>query len=726
MDVDALEILARAVENTVGAGVAPRPGQLNMTADVARTLEHRTHLVGIGPTGVGKTYALLSAAAWRANEFAERTLISTESLSLQTQVLSKDAPVICQAVTDLGGRDCLVAVLKGTNNYVDAGKLTRLAGLFTSSETGSWFDLATRVRATSAATILEHVDGVDPDQLRELIAWGLEQYADPAAAGDRHSYDAPHSDAEWALVSATTQEAARGDDRFVTKASLARQAAGEADIVVTNHTMLAIQAATGIPVVMDNQTLGSFDHIIVDEAHALPDEVRAQGESEVSGRVIQSALRAVSRVAAETGSLRSWLTDGEQLADLLDGHLRKLLGTDTTKRLDQNDLPIYGIGDTIAEWAGRAGRFLAPGLKSSDPTVATKAGRASDLLDKLRDSIDSVSTHRNGEARWIQLGHAAEGRRAWASAESSPVDVSGRLAFNLWKSKQSDKDKADGLPLTPLGVIAVSATLPPGFAYQAGLDAQTREYESPFTAAYANSLLFIPQATPTDLAALTSNRYGSAKFDTKLHQSWAAELVSDLVAVNEGSALVLAATAENGRAYADALRRAHPHLTVHSQWDGDTPARLARIWREDVGSVLVGTRSLMTGVDAPGETCTLVILDRVPRRPSNPRDDARVEVLTEVTGDKWDADRLVYAGDAALLEEQAVGRLIRSTSDSGMVAVLDPRLLKAVDGKRGPITYPEATRKVYMKPLYKFPAKTASRDAALDWLRNRRHQTIAA
>lgn len=170
-----------------------------------------------------------------------------------------------------------------------------------------------------------------------------------------------------------------------------------------------------------------------------------------------------------------------------------------------------------------------------------------------------------------------------------------------------------------------------------------------------------------------------------------------------------AVVADRGR-HARALREQIPGLTVHSQWDGQT-ARVVREWREDERSVLVGTKSMMTGVDAPGRTCQLMIIDRVPRSPSNPVDDARVEDLTARTGDKWQADRAVYATDAALLLSQAAGRLIRSTECTGMVACTDPRLLK-----RSPISYAESTRALYMRQLDHFGHRFTTTADAAAWL----------
>jgi ATP-dependent DNA helicase DinG len=133
--------------------------------------------------------------------------------------------------------------------------------------------------------------------------------------------------------------------------------------------------------------------------------------------------------------------------------------------------------------------------------------------------------------------------------------------------------------------------------------------------------------------------------------------------------------------------------------------------------VLVGTRSLMTGVDAPGATASLIIVDRPPRSAGNPVDDARVARIQErLELDRWAADRLIYVADSALLLHQSAGRLIRSVTDQGMVCVLDPRLLKSSQ-----IAYNEPTRQVYMKALDLFAKKISDVEKAKAWLVEHRH-----
>ena len=147
---------------------------------------------------------------------------------------------------------------------------------------------------------------------------------------------------------------------------------------------------------------------------------------------------------------------------------------------------------------------------------------------------------------------------------------------------------------------------------------------------------------------------------------------------------------------------------VYSQWDGVPASQIVATWRQDETAVLVGTKSLLTRTDAPGPTCSLVILDRVPRAPSNLVDDDGAQLLQESWAiSMWDADHYVYAQDAVLLVEQSAGRFIRSGTDPGRVAILDPRLLET-----GRFSNSAQTRATYMRALYSFTRKISDLDDA--------------
>lgn len=715
MEPSSLDILNAAVRIAVGERAEPRPGQVAATLRISDALETRSHAAAIAPTGSGKSFTLLSAGAERVVGANERVIISTESLGLQKQILEKDAPVVAAAVKELYDFDLRVAVLKGTNNYIDPRALIATAAIVANLEEvqldlTEWVAQVEAVPPYVAAARIKEALGVDVDgeNVHALLLWALAQQQDTEAPGDRHSCPVDVRSHEWDLISASSAEAAPEDYWLYSKCRQARSLIADAHIVVVNHTLLAIQAAKAVKIVIGNANFGEFHHILVDEAHALPSEVRNQGANTVSARVINSIARGVSRIAVHT---ENWAADGQFIADTLTESLLHTLGNKDSVRLGNNDNPLARVGAALDTWISRGKDYVKPAIKSKDTRTSIAAQRLDSRLDELRAAARSIEAHRKGEARWVESVTTARGTAV--AAQSSPVDVSSKLRNTLWFEYGEEGEEP-----RPLGVVCVSATLPPGFTIQAGLSTQVVDFPSPFAEAYAHSALYIPMGTEYRDELMLPNRWSSTpKFDVTAHRGWAAKQIVQLVTANGGGALVLAATAENGKAYVEQLRAA-TNLTIYSQWDGGTPAALLDRWRADTTSVLVGTRSLMTGVDAPGETCSLVILDRIPRSPSNPIDDARLEDMMERAQlDKWSADRFVYAADAALLTAQAAGRLIRSASDRGMVAVLDPRLLKYKQG--GFTGYQEPTRLVYMAPLYPFQVRMTDLGQATAWLRNR-------
>lgn len=717
----ALDILQLTVRLTVGEKAEPRPGQVLLTQQASAASDRRKHAAAVAPTGSGKSYSLGAPAFWRAAMFEERVMISTESLTLQKQIFEKDFPRLAEATKQLTGKDVTFAVLKGTANYVDPRQLTATAALFTGEadtkrKTSEWVDLIYRAKATP--DVLASLDGADFGLMKSLLMWCFTQIDDDNAVGDRHSCPVNVSEAEWRMVSASSAEAAGENDHYyMPKALLAKERAAVADIVIVNHTLLAIQAAKGINIVLGNSTYGDFDHLLIDEAHALPSEVRKQGASVVSGGVLMSLIYKVDKLAQNANR---WKTDGEALADALDRELRGFLSGAPQKKVEKDDDPLGDVGLMLTEWVKDAQKLLKPASESSNVRTMLDGKRTLQRCEELLSSISSASKFRSGDARWVEIPEQQAGntRRSWAAANASPVNVGQKLLNNLYVLTDAATEET-----FELGVVAVSATLPDGFPFQAGLNTQVVEYESPFIDAYRESSLFIPNGVP-HMQALTSSAYGRLKFDTNLHQKWAAEMARRLIEANGGATLLLAASARSGKFYTEQLRRHFPNLSIYSQWDGPTATSSVDDWKADPSSVLVGTRSLMTGLDAPGNTNSLVILDRIPRSPGNAQDDARVEDLVSRGVEKYSAERIVYAGDAALLEAQAVGRLIRSASDRGMAAVLDPRLLKY---KRSAFPgYAEPTRQTYMKPLAAFGVKLSDEDKALGWLRARRGALVAA
>lgn len=653
-----LDVLAEAVGASTGGQAKPRPGQVALTRATEAAMEERLVHAAEAPTGTGKTFAYLAPALWRAAILGERSLVTTATLSLQAQVVDKDAPVVADAVFALTGRRPRVAVLKGWGNY---GCL--LAASAVAQEESSLF-------------------GGDPERAA-LANWVLEQGAS-GGTGDKASCSLPAS-TQWGAVSMSPAECLgeRCPKRAACLPAIAREEAAEADVVIVSHAMLAVQAATSISLLLgDDARFGPFDHVIVDEAHALVPTVRSAAAGRVSGASVARVGRALGAVPLD-GAGKALAERSEGIASAFASALSDLLGQEKSAEVAPTD--IARAVEPVMSWAARATRALPKPWDLRKPSQQVAASRAAARLERLRDALSSAVAGTEGAARWV------EPARSGPALCVSPVDVSGHLAMNLWGAGGTS-------------VVLVSATVPASIGIEAGLGKiEVAKYPSPLEAAYKRCRLYVPTMSPV-LAA-------GGHVDLKRHQEWATAQILELVAANHGSALVLAATTGAALHYGAALRAGSGGWPVHVV--GDAPAQaLVEAWRADTVSVLVGTRGFMEGVDAPGATCSLVIVDRVPRSAPNPVDDARVSAIcSRLHCDQWVADGLVYVADAALLLEQAAGRLVRRESDSGLLAVLDPRL------RRGPGGYRGKGAVAYASALKRFPPALSSLETAVGAIR---------
>lgn len=734
-------LLGESVKIATGNPEAqPRPGQLMCAKDIWQALSTRTRMNGIAPTGTGKSFAHMSCAALAAVLHEERTVISTNSLALQAQFMEKDLPVVAEAVKHLyDGYELRYAVLKGVSNYADPVRALDLARNLTGKTGERSFTALVKLLESGQFDKRWKPKNSGPQtsgavKLAELAAWALGVYLDDSAHGDRESCPVEHTGDDWSLVSASSDEKAEEKDTgYVAKADEAKDRALEAHIVVTNHTLLGMQAAQRIPVVFGSKRLGRFDHLIVDEAHTLPGQVRSRGAAEVSGRQVIKAGRAVMNVIDD----RFIDEDAQILAQDVDKAMQRAVATlppkETALRVGGDEAgPVEDVLDQILQFTGRYLRQVKAAQESnkSNPVFTQKCRRATSALERLTNAANDATEPNPHIARWVTKQMDPKLPPVF---ESSPIFVGKLIENELWTvapvidmdSLEPEDDLEALLAMRePLGVACVSATLPSTFNLDVNIPSPPSEYASPFTEAYAGSAMFVPQClAPADIESLKSSfggYNGKVKFDTYRHEAWATGLIISLVRANGGRALVLSAKSASGKAYGKALDEAlaGTEISVHTQWDGGQVSRIIDRWRSDETSVMVGTKSCMTGIDAKGETASLIIIDRPPRAAKNVIDEARLEdKMSSLGGNRWAADQQVYVSDAALLLDQAVGRAIRAESDRAMVAVLDPRLLTP---KWSAFNYSTPVRQEFVKPLLRFGAKFNDLSAAVGWLEDRR------
>ena len=633
----ALGVLAAAVDRL---GAAPRPGQVEMAARVSEALDDQAHLLVQAGTGTGKSLGYLVPVMVHAVDSGERAVVSTATLALQRQVLTKDAPLAADAVEAVTGLRPAVALLKGWQNYVCRH---RLQGGYPDAD-----DADDALFSAGAATVSGRIGEAGRRSVGEQVV-RLREWAAETTTGDRDDLVPGVSDRAWAQVSVARAEClgASCPLREECFPELARAAAMAADVVVTNHAMLGIAVAGNTGVLPEHRVL------VVDEAHELADRVRSQGTASLSAAVVMRVAATARKGASihvtelESAGQRLQLA----LADLPDGRLsdglppalhEALVVLDGAARHALTDVrEAVKTGKRGADASGAGGSGGSGGMALARTAV-------SDLVDIIaRMTSDSVRERR--DVAWIERPRmGAEPPRLTLA----PVDVAGSLADSLLEDR---------------AVILTSATLALGGSFEPmartlGLTLAGDQWDgvdvgTPFDYARQGILY-----TPTHLS-----RPGQGISEAALDE------VLALTEASRGGMLGLFSSRRAAEEAAEVLRNA-TDLTVYAQGDDQLPA-LVDAFTVDEDACLVGTLSLWQGVDVPGRTCRLVIIDRIPfPRPDDPVAQARSEAVAAAGGNGFMS---VSATHAALLLAQGAGRLIRRADDRGVVAVLDPRLRTA-------------------------------------------------
>lgn len=690
------DVLASAVGLVTGGKAPARLAQTALAGNIATAMSEASVHIGQAPTGSGKSFAYLSVAAERAADAHERTLVSTATLSLQSQLLVKDGPVIAAATKAVKAHDLSVTVLKGWSNYGCVLAASTIASGAAAPELPGMGKLAAqkpqsgrRMNLAEAAGVAASAAAESPEDIElNLAAWVLGA-AMTGGSGDKADCDIDGAAQAWGAVSVSPAECLgeRCSMSASCLAARAQSAACTADVVVTNHAYLAVQAALGAELfVGGTPKFGPFDHIVVDEAHELAPAVRSFASAKISGPSVAAVARAVANVARASERAKVG-HEGQAVADRLGTELAALGRSGQAKELSCHDA-LKVCGPALA-WARRAKAAVDKPWQMPGADRQIAASRALARLADLVANLSLASDDDDDVARWVEANDAK------ATLCVSPIMVAGLMARNLWAASDAS-------------VVLVSATLGANTAFETGLgNVGVVKYASPFTEAYRSCTLYVP-SMPDALVG------PDGRFDLASHRAWAMGQVRALVQANDGAALVLAATTASAQAYASDLRNERYGHEVLLAGEGPTEALVAR-WRSERSAVLVGTRGLMQGVDAPGDTCSLVIVDRVPRAAPNPVDDARVNAICKATGcDRWAADSSVYVADAALLLQQAAGRLVRSEADSGCLAVLDPRL------HPGRLAYRGGAKAAYGAALSQFPPPVSSLAEAIRSIEQRK------
>jgi ATP-dependent DNA helicase DinG len=628
------DVLAAAVK---AIGGTERPGQVEMADAIAECLESGHHLLVQAGTGTGKSLGYLAPVLlWLVRHPGKRIIVATATLALQSQLANNDIPAAVDAIESVTGRRPRHAILKGRTNYV----------CLLRAREGTAQDQGALIPAGDLIDTLRSSPQSKPDsalgaEVLALRAWAEEQAAQDGLA-DRD--DAPsHTERAWAQVSVPVREclgAQRcpyGNECFVESS---RDAARAADLVVTNHALLAINAMHG------GTALPEHAAVIIDEAHELVSRVTGAASAELSPQMVERvARRAMTFLEDEVAS--DLMESAKTLRIALDGA--------ALERVEDPDSPFVTACVAIRD-AARSAVSALTGADNQTPDKKQTAAAVKEVFD-IAERMAALDTH---DVVWV-----ADRERFGREARVSPLSVAGLMRARVFGERTTVLTSAtlklggDFIPIATTVGLKENERLDSGELDADAVPWRGIDVGSPFKYR-RQGILYIARSLPPP------GRDG-------LSDASMAE-IAELLQASDGRALGLFSSRRAAEIAAVHTRKQLPSLTILCQGDAQLPD-LTRRFIQDEKASLFGTLSLWQGVDVPGATCQLVIIDRIPfPRPDEPLIVARQRAVAEAGGNGF---MKVAASHAALLLAQGSGRLIRRLSDRGVVAVLDPRLVTA-------------------------------------------------
>jgi len=628
-----IEKMRKALDAAVEAiGGQPREGQIEMAEAVANALSDRHHLLVQAGTGTGKSLAYLVPALVHG----KKVLVATATLALQRQLVERDLPRIKGALEKELGRELSFAVYKGVGNYLCLQKMNS-------------------AEADPDGEVLMEIGTLEKDAKR-LRAWA----ETPGVSGDRD--DAPDVDRRvWYANSVSGRECIGKDDCAYGSQCFAVNAkakAQTADVVVTNHTLLAIE------IVDSHAILPERDAVILDEAHEFMDRTtQAVTEELTAARVERAAKMAKKYLPGKASDAFAKAADNfaEALTDFA-GDVR----IDPTKagRLPELPAQLEAPIRKIKETSNAVVALINADSDVVDPDSLAERARVKGATNEVLQTATKMLKPSGHQVMWFDP--------TYSTMYLAPLSVSQVLRANL---------------LTETPVIATSATLSVGKSFdsiaksigfvvggsededsedefEAGeidpANVQMLDVGSPFDFAKQGAL-YLPKHIPEP------GRDGPSKE--------ALTELAELIDAAGGRTLALFSSWRGVEMADEYLRKvlAELEIPIITQKRGDSVGTLVERFAKDPKSILLGTISLWQGIDVPGPACTLVAIDRIPfPRPDEPVMSARAAEADASGGSGF---MQVSLPRAALLLAQGTGRLIRSIDDRGVVAILDSRIV---------------------------------------------------
>ncbi len=687
--------LESLLATAVGAvGGEPRSGQVEMAKAVRKALEDGDPLLVQAGTGTGKSLAyLVPAIAHCLERQNRRVVVATATLALQRQLVAHDLPLIAGALAPALGREPEFALLKGRSNYVCRYKIDGGGGEDESEE--ALFD-------ASAVTELG----------RQVLR--VREWAEETDTGDRDDLVPGVNDRVWNAVSVSAREcltAAKcpfGTECF---AEAAREHAREADVIVTNHALLAIDTFDS-----DIQVLPDHDAVVIDEAHELVSRATGANSGELTPSIVDRTARRIRKHVDEKTQLVL-----EQASELF----REVVESADARRYAQY-LP-EEIADALTQVRDAARQAISALVRNRDRDREKGAGeegarrQAQAAIEQVFELADRMLLCASDDVIWLDRGDR------YSSLRIAPLSVAQQLRHRLFARSHVVLTSATLKLGGDFDGVARSVGLYPEeradrmseAAAQAAKTEQGTGHAEPFATANANAnakTVDTPdgnsdtdEAADTDESESEPRQASAAEAEEPADHPirWHAldvgspfdyrkqgilyiarhldppgrdgirpdqlDELAELIDAAGGRTLGLFSSLRAAQSASEAIAK-RLDFTVLCQGEDSLPQLISR-FSESPRTCLFGTLSLWQGVNVPGPSCQLVVIDRIPfPRPDDPLAAARQEAVARGGGNGFMA---VAATHAALLLAQGAGRLVRAAGDRGAVAVLDSRLATA-------------------------------------------------